>query len=79
MNFSETILTAGKTAKEKNEMDISVGANEIIREAQLNPYEEKAIECLIEKHGVAVAAEAICVLARMPLQSTSNVPYLSKR
>jgi hypothetical protein len=58
-------------------MDISKAAAEIINEARFNSYDLDNIIRLIEKHGVAAAAEAISVLARV-LPQGANVPYRRK-
>ncbi len=58
-------------------MNVSPEAETIIREARFNPHVPENIVLLIEKHGIAAAAEAICLLVQVT-QAGPNVPYRSK-
>ena len=59
-------------------MEISAGAIEIINTARFNPHDLESIERLIQKHGTAVAAETIAVLAQV-IPQNSVLPFISKR
>ena len=59
-------------------MEISAGAIEIINTARFNPRDPESIERLIQKHGTAVAAEAIAVLAQV-IPQNSGIPFIPKR
>lgn len=54
-------------------MEVSQGADEIYKEARLNPQDRQQIVLLIEKHGVEVAAELIALLVQVVAQN-SGIP-----
>jgi len=58
-------------------MPISIAADEIYREAKLNPHDRENVVGLIEKHGIDVAAELITLLVQIQAQS-SGTPYISR-
>lgn len=58
-------------------MKISRGAAEIIETAKSNPHDPEAIEKLVQKHGTAVAAEAIALLAQV-IPGNAGVPFRPK-